>query len=152
VSPGAELAPTTLLAGFTLPGAAGRHGYLQSKMDRQWPLGPVNLAEVQLRPNETHLVTDPVPHERRLGVVQDDALLVVVPARALVHLGSDRVDPERRDPVLQGPLLRVEDFALPGEEPEALGDLLGADRAGRDEGGPVRRAAGDLPGRALREQ
>src|SRR5262245_33803923 len=133
-------------------GVGWRLGWLQNKMHRQWRLAQVHFTEVQPRSNETHFVTELVRHERGLGVVEDDALLVVLPTWALVNLGTDRMESERRHPILQEPLLRIEDFALPGEITEAFGDFLCADRAGCDDAGPVRLAAGNLPGWAVREQ
>src|SRR5262245_63380967 len=94
------------LALFLICGVAGRLDWHQSEM-HQWLLAPIHFAEVELRCNEAHLVTDPPYRERRFGVVDDNALLVVVPAWALVHLGSDRVKSERRYPILQAPFLRI---------------------------------------------
>jgi hypothetical protein len=56
-----------------------------------------------------------VREERGLGVVEDDALFAVEPARVLVDLGDDRVEAGRENPVSQRAFFRVEVFALPGE-------------------------------------
>src|SRR5688572_12726888 len=56
---------------------------------------PVDLAEIDVRRDQPDLVADPLRHHRSLGVIEDDAFLLVEPARRLVDLGDDRIDAER---------------------------------------------------------
>src|SRR6185295_3654351 len=95
---------------------------------------------------------DPLRHHRGLGVVDDDALLVVEPARPLVNLGDDRVDAERQDAVAQGPAGGIEYLALPGEDVDQLGDVIAELRAWRHDGGAVGLAIGNRAGLLRTEQ
>src|SRR4029077_2054954 len=81
-------------------GPAASCSELEAEVD-QAILGPVHLAEIKARADEADLVANVVRHERRLGVVEDDALLVVEPARRLVDLGDDRLDAEGEEAVLE---------------------------------------------------
>src|SRR3989442_11045064 len=77
---------------------------------------PVDEPEVDAGRDLADLVPDPVRDERRLRVVEHDRLLLVEPARLLVDLRPDRLDPEGKDLVAQLALLRVEDLPLPGDQ------------------------------------
>ncbi len=112
-------------------------------------LVPVDLAQVHTGADEPDLVTDPVGEERRVGIVEDDALLAVEPARALVDAGDDRVQPERQDAVAQDALLRVEGLALPREVVDEAGEVVRVRRAGGDDRRALRLPVGDLAGRAV---
>src|SRR5688572_17584888 len=115
-------------------------------------LVPVDLAEIDVRRDQADLVADPLRHHRGLGVVEDDALLVVEPARRLVDLGDDRVDTEWQDAVAQGAGLGVEHLALPGEDVDQLGDVVAEFVAGRDDRGAVGLSVRDRAGFVRAEQ
>src|SRR5260370_32986588 len=64
----------------------------QQEMEQPAAL-PIDLAEISLRLDEPDLVADPMRHQRCLGIVENDAFLLVEPACALVNLGNDRAEP-----------------------------------------------------------
>src|SRR4029077_13156350 len=76
---------------------------------------PVDRPEIGVRRNLPDLVADVLGHQRRLRIVEDDAVLLVDEALAEVDLGQDRLEAERPDVIDQGLALGVEDLALPGE-------------------------------------
>src|SRR5436853_2918053 len=84
-------------------------------------LPPEHDAKVDAGAHFPDLVADVAGRLRRLGVVEDDALLAVDPARFLVDLGPDALHVERRDLVLQVLGGGAEDLPLPGDEVRGLG-------------------------------
>ena len=65
---------------------------------------PVDLAEVNAGTNFANLIAYPMCDERSLGVIEDDALLLIEPALVLVDFGDDRLVSHRQDLVSQAPL------------------------------------------------
>src|SRR5438874_8405703 len=55
----------------------------------------INLAQVDTRSDFAYFVADPVRQQRRLRIIEHDALLVVQPARTFIDLGNDRVQSKR---------------------------------------------------------
>src|SRR5262245_48195296 len=95
-------------------GIAPNHSELQGEIDQ--PLFvPIDFAKVKLRCDESNLISDPMRHQRRIGIIKDDALFVVEPTGPLVDLGNDGVEAERQDAIFQMPSLGIEDFAFPGK-------------------------------------
>src|SRR5262245_26117803 len=95
---------------------ASSTGRRTAEIDREiaQPLAaPGHLAQVQARRDLPDLVADLAGDERGLGVIQDDALLLVEPARRLVDLRPDRLHVEDADSIDQLPLLAVEHLPLP---------------------------------------
>ena len=89
---------------------------------------------------------------RGLRVVEHDALLAVEPAVALVHLGDNGIDPEGRNAVAQRSMHGVEGLALPAEEADEFGNFRGKHRSGRDDGGALSFATGNVAGRTAAEK
>src|SRR3954471_6176834 len=105
--------------GFTAVAVDGRslgrsRRDLEREVDR-FDAAPIDDPEVHTRRDLTDLVADAARKERTPGVVQDDRLAAVEPARSPIDLGSERLDPERRDLIHQFALTHVEDLALPGQ-------------------------------------
>src|SRR5262245_52206460 len=113
---------------------------------------PVHAAEIQLRRDEANLVANPLGHERRLRVVENDAFLFVEQAGPLVDLGDDRVHTKRADPIPQHAVRAVERFALPHEQADSLRELGGEDRARRDDRRSLCRTVGNRPALGFAEQ
>src|SRR5437667_888479 len=109
---------------------------LQTEVD-QALLVPVHLAQIELRADQADLGTVPVRDHRGLRVVEDDALLAVEPARALVELGDNRLQAEGQDAVLERPARGVEHLSLPAEVIDDLRDRARVRGARRDDGSAV---------------
>ena len=78
---------------MTVNYSLGRFRELKREID-QALFAPVNFSEIGARSDLADLIPNPVREERRLGVIENDALLAVEPALALVDLGDDRVQAE----------------------------------------------------------
>ena len=93
---------------FTAPPMAARSDYVRSRKLQgeinQSLFAQVNFAEVSAWRDFANLIADPMRHQRSLGIIEDDALLFIHPARTLVDLGDDRVESERQNLVSQNPL------------------------------------------------
>ena len=93
---------------FTAPPMAARSDYVaagNSKREiNQSLFAQVNFAEVSAWRDFANLITDPMRYQRSLRVIEDDALLVVHPARTFIDLGDDRVESERQNFVSQNSL------------------------------------------------
>src|SRR5712691_6075456 len=86
-------------------------------------LVPIHPAQVEPGADQPDLVTDPVSHKRCLGVVENNAVLIVQPAWRLVDLRHDGVKAEGQDAIRQRSVLGIEFFALPSKDVDDLGDL-----------------------------
>src|SRR6266404_72897 len=120
---------------------------LEAEVD-QALLTPVDLSQIEPRTDQADLVPYPVRHQRGLGVVEDNALLAVEPAGALVHLGDDGLEAERQNSVLKRAALGVEDFPLPAKVIDDLCDRLRILGPRRDDGRAGGRAVRNVPRRA----
>src|SRR5262249_50498307 len=110
---------------------------------------PVDRTEVGVRRDLADLVADVLGHERGLRVVEHDAILLVDQTLAYVDLGQDRFHAERPDVVHERLVLGVEDLPLPGEEIDHLRDVHRLRRPRIDDGGSLRLAVRNGPGRAV---
>ena len=82
-----------------------------------------------------------------MGIIEDDALLAIVPTRILIDLGNHRLDAKRKKFVAQFAFGGVEYLSLPGEEVDELGRSLLQLGPGSDDGGAGGITVGDLAGR-----
>src|ERR1041385_5247173 len=112
----------------------------------------INFAKINVRRDFPNLVTDPVRHQRCLGIIEDDALFAIHPAGPLVHLGDDRVQSERQNFVSQNSLCGIENFSLPRKMIYEIGHVLCVSRSWSDDGGAFRFAAWNFAGWTLSEQ
>jgi hypothetical protein len=69
---------------------------------------------------------------RRLGIVEDNTFLSVKPAWSLVDPGKNAAKAERQDFVSQETFLRIENFALPSEVIDELGEVNRIGRTGSE--------------------
>ena len=95
---------------------------------------PVHEAEVEAGSDLTDFVANVLCDQRGFGVVEDDAFLVVEPARGLIDFRDDCIDSEGGDPVRQCSMGCVEGLALPSEDVDEGGDLVAEGCAGSDDG------------------
>src|SRR5438046_1286166 len=85
---------------------------LQSEINQ--PLfAQINFAEISAWHDFANLIADPMRQQRRLRVIEDDALLLVHPARTLVDLRDDRVQSEGQNFVSQHAFAGIKNFSLP---------------------------------------
>src|SRR5262249_27577412 len=101
---------------------------LQGEIDQPFFV-PVDLPQIQPGPDLADLIANPARDQGGLGIIENDALLAIQPARRLVDLGNDRVEAEKENAISQHAVFRVESFALPREVVNELGDLLRIGRA-----------------------
>ena len=101
---------------------------------------PVDRTEVGLRRDQPDLVADVLRHQRRLRVVEDDAVLLVDETLAEEDLGQDRFHAERPDVIDERLVLCVEDLPLPGEMIDHAGDCRRPRRRRLDDGRALRLA------------
>src|SRR5258708_5273994 len=90
--------------GVRIVRAGGTRRWKRERKINQSLFAQINFAEVNARRDFADLVTNPMRNQRGLGVVQNDALFVIHPALAFVHLGDDSVESKRQDLVSQGSL------------------------------------------------
>src|SRR5512142_1612688 len=131
----------------------GRAGELKLEREIDQPLVvPENFAQVQAGADLANLVANPVGNERRFGVVEDNAFLVVEPAWRLVYFGENGVHAERKNPVFQHSFLGIEHLALPGEVVDECGDLPAVASPGGDNRRAVGLAIGNIARSAVGEK
>src|SRR6266513_1393682 len=107
-------------------------------------LAPIDDPEENPRRDFADLVPDPFRDQRCLGIIENDARLLVEPAVRLVDLRDDRLVAERQDFVFQRSRDRIEHFSLPGKEGNKPRDVVGNVRARLDDGGAFAFAFRDL--------
>ncbi len=115
-------------------------------------LAPVNTSEIEVRIDETNFIANPSCDQRGLGIVENDALLLIVPARRFVDFGDDRVEAEMRDAISKYAFLRVKRFSLPREIVDELRYLIAEPRAVSYDCGAFSFATRDLVDGAVREK
>src|ERR1035441_1095099 len=82
-----------------------------------------------------------------MGIIEDDALLAIVPARTLIDLGNHRLDAEGKQFVAQLAFGGVEYLALPGHQVNELGGGLLQLGPGRDDRGAGGITIGNIASR-----
>src|ERR1043166_2218726 len=81
---------------------------------------PEHDAQVQPWRDLADLVAYPVRHQRRLRVVEHNALFLIEPARTLVDLRDDGLKTYGQDFVAQFALFGIKNFALPRDDMRKL--------------------------------
>src|SRR5438067_2849420 len=102
-------------SGMTEKTGLSRGWKFQREMD-QLLFSPINNAEINPRRDFADLVPDPFRDQRRLGIIENNARLLVEPALRLVDLRDDRLVTKRQDLVLQRSRNRIENFSFPGKQ------------------------------------
>src|SRR6266403_1890644 len=120
----------------------------QSEINQSF-LVPINLSQIRRGRDAPNFIPNPMRQERRLGIIEDDAFLVIQPTWRLVDFGDDRAKAERQNLVSQQAFLGIENFALPREMVDKLGDVLGVSGARSDDGGAFRFAVRNVARRAI---
>src|SRR6185503_19484018 len=101
----------------------------------------VNFAEVSAWRDFANLIAHPMRQQRSLRVIEDDALLLVHPARTLVDLGDDRVQSERQNFVSQHAFAGIKNFSLPRKMVYEIRNILRVSRPRPDDRGSFRFTA-----------
>src|SRR5258708_8480723 len=91
-------------------------------------------------------------YQRSLGIIKDDALLAIQPARTFIHFGNDRVEPKRQNPVSQNSLCRIEIFSLPRKMIYEVGHVICIGASRSNDRGTFVLAAWDFAGCTLSDQ
>src|SRR3954469_13321736 len=126
-------------------------GKFEGEIDESF-LAPVNFSEINARRDFAYFVANPMRQQRRLRIIEHDALLVIEPARAFVDLGDDRVQAERQDFVAQDAFAWIKNFSLPGKVIDEARDILRISCAGCDNRRAFRFARRNISGRTLLEK
>src|SRR5215472_11895190 len=98
----------------------------------------IHFAEIEALAYLSNFVAKPAGDQRRLRVIEDDALFAVKQAGPLVDPGDDRIETEERYLVGQDALFRVEGLALPSEDTDEFSQLGAEPGSRRDDGGALR--------------
>src|SRR6476660_877059 len=96
---------------------------LQSEINQPF-FAQINFAEVSPWRDFANLIADPMRYQRSLGIIKDDALLAIQPARTFIHFGNDRVEAKRQNPVSQNSLCWIEIFSLPRKMIYEIGHVI----------------------------
>src|SRR5579884_455258 len=78
-------------------------------------LRPIDHAQVYIGCYQPYFVAYPVCDDRGLGIIQNDAIFLIEPARRDVHFRDDGIEAERRYAIGQHAVRTVERLALRSE-------------------------------------
>src|SRR5437870_6941326 len=112
----------------------------------------IDFAQINARRDFANLVTHPVRHQRSFGIIKNDALLAIHPARTFINLGDDRVQPKGQNLVSQSSLCWIENFSLPCKMTYEIGHVLSVSGSRCDDRRAYGFAAWDFDGWTMSEQ